>query len=81
MKLKTTRHKAPILEYYGRHITIKSEGTGEYTHVYIDGKEVQCLSRLRLNLAARGIATVELTILDVGEQPLISPNVKTEASA
>jgi len=53
-----------ILTYKGRRIEIISNGNGERTEIYIDGKKISHVSDIRIHITPRGENEVKITVLD-----------------
>ena len=62
--MKKIIDKQPILEYQGRHILIKSDGTPAGTHIFVNGQEAPKVINLTLSLAVGRLSTVEMTMYD-----------------
>ena len=61
---RKTKDIQPILEYQGRHILIKSDGTPQGTRIYIDGKVAENVLGFVLRGSAKTLITLEMEMYD-----------------
>ena len=64
-KLQKVLDIEPQLQYYGRNIIIKSDGTPHGTQIYVNGKEQMKVTELILTLKTGYLGTVQMKIYDI----------------